>query len=278
MKFILTQTLLLALLSTSLLAQEKKEFGRKIAEFKVDQLDLISIDTQDHLFISNSSGDIYQFSPEGKELNLFSPPNQGRLNQLEAAWSVNIFSFSSDLQEYRILDRFLNPLAKGNFTASNILLAKAATLGNNNVVWVWDESDLSLKSIDYLRNIQIQSQPLSLVLRETSLNVSEIREYKNRLFMTIPDSGIFIFDNQGNLIKKINLQDREHLAFYKDFLVWVQGDTLMGLSLSTQSQFEICASPERGLEQVKVGQEYIAFTKSNTVFTYQIPPWLKEMK
>lgn len=278
MKMILRSIFFFFLAASPLLAQEKKVFGDPISEIKVEYLDLISLDTQDHIFISNTSGDIYQFSPNGKEINLFSPPNQGRLNQLEASWSVNIFSFSTDLQQYRILDRFLNPLSESNFAVYETLLAKAATLGNNNIIWVWDESDLSLKTIDYLRNITVQVQPLPLILRESSLEVTEIREYKNRLFMTIPDAGVFIFDNQGNLIKKINLKNRERLSFFKDFLIWVQNDTLVGLSLPTQAIIEICPAPEQGLEFVKVGQEHIVFQKKNSVLVYELPSWMKALK
>lgn len=278
MKLALGFILLILLASSPLYAQEKKVFGPPVSEITVDYLDLISMDTQDHIFVSNTSGDIYQYSPSGKELNLFSPPNQGRLTQLEASWSVNIFSFSTDLQEYRILDRFLNPLSESNFTTSDIILAKAATLGNNNIIWVWDESDLSLKTIDYLRKITIQTQPLPLILRETSLEVTEIREYKNRLFMTIPDAGVFIFDNQGNLIKKVGLKDRDRLSFFKDFLLWIQEDTLMGLSLSTLAMFKICPAPEQGLGYVKVGQEHIVFQKNNSVLVYALPNWLKALK
>jgi hypothetical protein len=195
-----------------LLAQQN-QFGNPVAEIQLEYLDLASFDTKDQLFISSTSGDIYQFDRSGKGINLYSPERQGRLNQLEAAWTVNIFSFSSDLQEYRILDRFLNPLAENGFLLADINLAKAASLGNNNIVWVWDESDLSLKSLDYIRNTIVQSQPLNLILNSDDLEVLEIREFKNRLFMNIPNAGIFIFDNQGNLIQKIAIKSILKLCY-----------------------------------------------------------------
>src|SRR5690606_15247071 len=126
---------------------------------------------------SNTSGDIYLFDRRGKHVNNFSPTRQGRLQQLEASWTVNIFSFSSDLQEYRILDRFLNPIAENSFQLSEITLPRASSLGNNNVIWVWDESDLSIKSLDYLRNTILQDQPLNLILGAEDLRISEVREF-----------------------------------------------------------------------------------------------------
>src|SRR5690606_28204360 len=215
--------LLITFVPLMAIAQGERKLGIPLAEISLENLDLISFDTKDQLFASTIAGDIYLFSQDGKQLNLFSPARQGRLNQLEAGWTVNIFSFSADLQEYRILDRFLNPLAEKGFSLSDINLVKAATLGNNNVVWVWDESDLSLKSLDYLRNLIIQFQPLNLILNSEELNVSEIREFKNHLFMNVPSSGIFIFDNQGNLIKKIEVKGIIKLCYYNEHLLWIQG-------------------------------------------------------
>lgn len=204
-------------------------------------------------------------SAKKKQLNLFSPARQGRLNQLEAGWTVNIFSFSADLQEYRILDRFLNPLAEKGFLLADINLAKAATLGNNNVVWVWDESDLNLKSLDYLRNQIIQSQPLNLILESNDLTVSEIREFKNRLFMNVPETGVFIFDNQGNLMRKIEVKGINKLCYYNEHLLWIANDKLMAISLSTDETLTLAKleSPEGIYLQIGQKKTSCDFKKQN---------------
>ena len=95
------------LLPLRLFAQEAV-LSSPIADWEVNQLSLVSFDTKDQIFASNIQGDIFLFDSKGTQKNYFSPPRQGQLHQLEAAWTVNIFTFSSDLQQYRILDRFLN--------------------------------------------------------------------------------------------------------------------------------------------------------------------------
>ncbi len=102
------------------------------------------------------------------------------------------------------------------------------------VVWVWDESDLSLKTLDYLRNLVIQSQPLNLIVNSKDLEVIDVREFKNRLFMNILNEGIFIFDNQGNLIRKIKLMLTEKMCFYNEHLFWIENDFLMSMSIRSQ--------------------------------------------
>jgi len=271
----LSSLLIFSLISFFGFAQQNQKLGKPIAEILIKSIDLVSFDMKDQVFASNSAGDIYLFSAEGKQLNLFSPARQGRLNQLEAAWTVTIFSFSSDLQEYRVLDRFLNPLSESGFSLTDVNLAKAATFGNNNVVWVWDESDLSLKSLDYLRNLVIQSQPMNLILNSENLAVTEIREFKNRVFMNVPESGIFIFDNQGNLLEKMNVKTTQRLCFYKEHLIWMEQDTLMTTSLSTGKNEKIATIHVPDFHYLQVGQERLAIVSKDYLTLYPLPDWLK---
>ncbi|RAI89255.1 hypothetical protein [Algoriphagus yeomjeoni] len=259
-------------------AQTDVKLGIPLAEISLQNLDLISFDTKDQLFASTTSGDIYLFSADGKQLNLFSPARQGRLNQLEAAWTVNIFSFSSDLQEYRILDRFLNPLAEKGFFLADINLAKAATLGNNNMVWVWDESDLNLKLLDFRRNQIIQSQPLNLILESNDLSVTEIREFKNRLFMNVPETGVFIFDNQGNLMRKIQIKGINKLCYYNEHLLWIADNKLVAISLTSNETKTLAELESPGGIYLQIGQERLAVVFKDKVILYATPDWLKVLK
>jgi hypothetical protein len=264
--------------SSSLFSQEVLVFENPIAEISLGSLDLVSLDTRDQIFASTASGDVFLFDKSGKQLNLFSPPRQARIQQLEASWTVNIFTFSSDLQEYRVMDRFLNPIAENSLLLDNIILPKAATLGNNNVIWVWDESDLSLKSIDYLRKLILQSQPLNLILDTEDLRVTEIREFKNRLFMNAPGSGIFIFDNQGNFLKKVAIQIEQRLCFYKEHLFWIEGTSLKMYSLATMAIFDLGKLPAADIESVQIGQEILAFMVKDGIKVYSLPEGLRRLK
>lgn len=265
-------------LSRSLFAQEILVYENPISEIPVKSLDLVSLDTRDQIFASSATGDIFLFDKSGKQLNLFSPHRQARIQQLEASWTVNIFTFSSDLQEYRVMDRFLNPIAENSFLLNEIILPKAATLGNNNIIWVWDESDLSLKSLDYLRNLILQSQPLNLILDSEDLRVTEIREFKNRLFMNAPASGIFIFDNQGNFLKKVDVLIEQRLCFYKEHLFWIEGQSLKMYSLASKAIFDLGKLPSPDIESVQIGQGIMAFRAKDEIKVYSLPEGLKRLK
>lgn len=259
-------------------AQEKISWATPKAILTIGQSDLISLDSRDQIYISSQTGDIFLFDQKGNQINLFSPPRQGKLQQLEAAWTVNIFSFSADLQEYRILDRFLNPLSENTFLLNDITLPKAATLGNNNIIWVWDESDLSLKSLNYLQQQIIQSQPLNLILDSPTLNVREIREIKNLLYLNIPDSGIFIFDNQGNFIQKLTIQVDQKLTFYKERIFWLEENTLKSISLPTLEVSDHGNVALAKAKSIQIGQEILVFQTDSELQIFDLPQELKNLK
>ncbi|WP_026945352.1 hypothetical protein [Algoriphagus marincola] len=249
-----------------------------LAEIEINGLDQVSMDNQDQIFISSRQGDLYLYDSKGNRLNYFSPPRQGRINQLEAAWTVNIFTFSEDLQEYRVLDRFLNPIAEHNFFDASINLAKAATFGNNNIVWVWDESDLSLKRMDYLRNLVLDAQPLPLLTDSKNLNILEMREFKNRLFVLAPEEGVFVFDNQGNLIRQINLKQIPNLCLYKDYLLWIENNYLNTYCLSTKAIFKLFEVKDSKASKVVVGNTKLLLVEGDKVKIYNMPTLLKNLK
>ncbi len=271
-------SLILMLLPFISYCQIKDDLGLATSEISIKNLDLVSLDNKDQIFASTISGDIYQFNPKGTQLNLFSPSRQGRLQQLEASWTVNIFSFSTDLQEYRILDRFLNLLTEYGFLQTDINLAKAATLGNNNIIWVWDESDLSLKILDYRRNIITQSQPLNLILNLDNLEVLEIREFKNRLFMNVKKEGIFVFDNQGNFIEKINLLTDQRLCFFNEHLLWLEENQIMAISLQNKEVSEIARVDNSNYKGIQLGQEYMGLVSTDRITIYPISEKIKSLK
>lgn len=207
------------------------------------RLDKVSLDNQGFIFLTDLEGNLYQYNKTGRLINNFSPHRQGRISQLEAAWTINIFTFSTDLQEYRILDRFINPVAENRIPLNLITLAKVATIGNNNIIWVFDEADLSLKQFDYIRNEVVQHQPLNLILDRSSLEITGMREYQNLLFINIKNEGIFILDNQGNLIKKIRALPTQGFGFLKNQLVFIENEKAIFMDIQSEKQ-DIFKLPE----------------------------------
>lgn len=244
------------------------EWGDPI-EIKIKNISQISLDNQGYLFVIDQEGNIFQYNSEGQYLNNFSPTRQGRTNQLEASWTVNIFTFSTDLQEYRILDRFLNPISENSIQQKGINLARAATLGNNNIIWIYDESDFRLNQFDHRRNQILQQQQLNLILTNSTLAVQEIKEYQNLVFLKITDEGVSILDNQANFIKTLASENGQRLSFWKKNLLSVVDTNLIMTNFLTGADKRYKIPQELIRHQALITHKVVIFYDNQSLKIYQ---------
>lgn len=247
---------------------QEKDWG-DYKEINFPRIDKVSMDNQGFIFLTDPEGNLYQYSKSGNVINNFSPHRQGRVSQLEAAWTINIFTFSSDLQEYRILDRFINPVAENRIPLNLITLAKVATIGNNNIIWVFDEADLSLKQFDFMRNEVVQHQPLNLILDRSSLEITDIREYQNLLFLNIKNEGIFILDNQGNLIKKLKAYPAKNFGFWKNTINFIEREEITSLDFQSEKQETFPLPDDFKAFGIFVNQQLVLLFDSSKIRIYQ---------
>lgn len=258
--------LLLTFISVQALCQN--ETWGNFVKIDFPRLDKLSLDNQGFVFLADLEGNLYQYDKNGKFINNFSPARQGSLSQLEAFWTVNIFTFSTDLQEYRILNRFIIPIAENQFPIELVGLAKMATLGNNNIIWVYDETDLSLKQFDYIRGRVIQNQPLNLILERSSLDIIDIKEYQNLLFLNIKNEGVFVLDNQGNFIKRINAEPKQKLGFWKSNLVYLRDKKIVLVDFQSDEIEEFDLPNGFGPKAVLINQYNVLLFDGKQVWMY----------
>lgn len=194
-------------------------------------LDLMDTDNRGNLFTSNQNGIISQYDPKGDSINGYSPAFSSKLDRLETHWTANIFIYSSNLQKVEILDRFLYPISSNHLSDFGVHgIIPMATLGNNHTIWLYDESDLKLKKLNYRSNQLIQQQPLNIIFPDSALKLVKLWERNNLLFIQILDSGLSIFDNQANYIKTITLPGNLPVYIEGAYVYSLQGNHLLKIN------------------------------------------------
>jgi len=241
-----------------------------VTDIPMKGLEQVSLDNRGQIFYTTGDGSIYQLAPNGLPVNYYSPPRQASITQLEAGWTVNIFTFTKDLQRYEFFDRFLNPLMSRDMDRVDVGLASAATLGNNNTIWVFDESDFSLKKIDYNRQAILQDQPLNLVVNEQDWKVTDLKEAQNMVYLRVPDR-VYIFDNQGNYLKQISVPGQGPLSIWAGNIYWVSSGMLMVYQVNKGVKTEFMLPAEVDNHHVKVHGNLIVFYNSGQLLIYQNP-------
>lgn len=241
----------------------------KIFTIEKANISILDLDNSGKILLADSKGNLTQYDEKGDSVNYYSPTMQGKLSQLEARRSLNIFTFSYDLQRFEILDRFLNPLSSSSLRNPKLGNIKAASLGNNQKLWLYDETDFSLIQYDYQRNTVLQKQALNLIIDDPSLTVLEVTEYQNTVFINIKEKGIYLFDNQGNFIKSLPVLTEQKLSFHGNNLLTTSGDQLLITSYISKKQKAVSLP----LENVKlsVGANMILLYGPNKITAYKLP-------
>jgi len=199
----------------------------------------VSLDRNHHIYISDLDGNINKFNSVGDLLLNYSPQKIGKISLLEGWFSVRVFAFYQDYQEFLYLDRFLTPTPVYTITQDLVGFARVATLGNDDNIWILDDSDISLKKLD--KNVQflILNVQLNTVLKDPDHDINFMREYQNQLFINNANEGIMVFDNLGNYKYLIHEPGLKYFNFLNDEIYYYLDSTVIFHHLYTQKKRSI---------------------------------------
>ena len=241
-----------------------------VTSVEVEGLDHISLDNRGSLLYSDKGGNVFKLTGKGESGNNYSPSFQGRLHQLEAFWPSHIFLFSADLQLITLLDVFLSPITTFSIQNDHIDRIGTATLGSNQVVWIFDEIGLTLIQYDYVKDEIQQKQPLFNLLEMGNIEIAELLERQNLLFMNSRTQGVFIFDNQGNFIKRLAIDLEQKLSIHNDHLYYVAEDTIHQVNFVT-GQVRVLEPPPHYHNSILVNGEQVIFYSDSSIVIYEQP-------
>ena len=217
----------------------------KLWEVSIPATDKITTDNKGNIFVTDKQGYLFQFNAKGASLNHLSTSLSAPVTRLDAFRTVNIFLFSASLQRFEILDRFLNPITKKSMEEIGVLgWVSQATPGNNNSLWIYDETDLNLKKINLTNNELLQAQAINILTQKNNLEIIQLIERNNLLFLQLANDGIYIFDNQANFIEKIAILGNNAVVIDGEFIYSLFQDQLKKTNFLTK-ETEFITFPQR---------------------------------
>jgi hypothetical protein len=185
-----------------------------------------SVDRRGTLYVADHDNNLRQLTRDGQPLNTYSPTQPGHVAVIEA-WNQNsLLAFYDDRQQVLLLDRFLAPLAEIRLADYFDGTVRTATLAPDGLLWLLDESALTLREFDPQALRVVQSTPLDLIIGRSRPDFRFLRQYQNNLYLVDHTSGIFVFDNLGNYRKKLPFTGLDFVAFRGDELAYLAGGQL----------------------------------------------------
>ncbi len=180
-----------------------------------------SLDQRGTLYLADQDNNLRQLTRDGQPLNTYSPAQPGHIAVMEA-WNQNsLLVFYDDRQQVLLLDRFLAPLSEIRLADYFDGTVRTATLAPDGLLWLLDESALTLREFDPQALRVVQSTPLDLIIGHSRPDFRFLRQYQNNVYLVDHTSGIFVFDNLGNYRKKLPFTGLDFITFRGDELVYL---------------------------------------------------------
>jgi hypothetical protein len=230
-----------------------------------DEINAFSQDRSGNIFISFKEGGITKYSPALDSIISYSPTKLGDITLLEAWHGFQIFSFYEDFQEYVLLDRFLTRDTRYPLSQSSSNYVDICTISSDQNLWVFEENQLRLAKINLnIREIEVEI-PLEFIINANDHNIAYLREYQNLVFLVDNISGIYVFDNLGNYLRKINGSGINYCAFYKDDIYYLADNKIYINNLYKEGHQTIDLAPGQYRGVLPLGSNSLLIIKQHSL-------------
>ncbi|GAB5539725.1 MAG: hypothetical protein Salg2KO_18280 [Salibacteraceae bacterium] len=215
----------------------------KMTQCKLDQINNI---------YCVKNGELIKYDSFGKELSRFSDKLIGDDVHIDVTNPMKVLVYSPDQMTLITLDSRLGEMNERiNFFKEGFEQITLAATSHSNGMWVYDPINFQIIRLGERLAEDRRSLNLAQLLR-VKLFPTDLIEINNRVFLTDPEHGVFLFDVFGNYIKKIPILGVEHLMVSDDRLFFIEGGSLKAMRVKDSS-----------IEEVEVRLKHTAFISIN---------------
>lgn len=226
-----------------------------------------SVDRLNHIYTADKKGNLNQYN-NTQLVQTYSPQQTGNITLVEAWNPLKIFVFYADFQEYVFLDRFLS--ASQRFQAPELSrFSGLMTLSNDNNLWIIDYINFGLKKFNINFGDYTINTPFDLILDPDKYEITFIREYQNLVFISDKNSGILVFDNLGNYLKKFEAEDVDYFSFKGEDLYFISGNDLIKVNIYSGEKSSL-PLPKKALFAFLLDDNRLALISENMLTSYKI--------
>lgn len=203
---------------------ETLQIEAPLAYFTTDKLQQV--------YIVTPQNEVIKYDKRGKEVFRYNNNRLGHLAKVDVTNPFNILLYYPDYLKVITLDRTLSPVGEFNLIDLGVTNVKAIGLSNDNNIWLFDDLGFRLKKVDQFGKVLLESGDLSLLLNRGFVP-NHIVERNNMVYVNVPDTGVFIFDNFGRYLSMIELKEVEEFQVIDDQLVFLRQGIISVLGTKT---------------------------------------------
>ncbi len=178
--------------------------------------------------------------------------------------SVNGFKtilFSPDFGKIIQLDNRLREIdIIDAYNLGTYIITCVGTSYNNNFLWLFDSGSQRLVKVDKDHTPVYTSNTLSLLVGK-KINPRQIVESGILLYLVDFKNGVYVFDNQGNYIKNIPIENARNLKVIDSKIYYTKDNCIYSYDNLTFSETRYTETPD--LKNIQIGKTIICGVNSD---------------
>jgi len=211
-----------------------------------------------------SNGQLPSFSQSIKSV--------GEIEQILPINALKTLLFSETQQQLCFIDNTLSIngscIDLEKFNIQNALLC--ATSSRPNLIYVYDQINSSLFLIDINSKSIVQTIPNLEGVIGIPLEISELLEHNNNLFIKTKDNHVYELDMFLNFKQELALLHK-HLLFWKDYIVDFQNDEII-LNHLLSDKIKTIPLEDISAEVLKINGDSFYFSTAKKIMVYELIP------
>jgi hypothetical protein len=180
------------------------------------------------------------------------------INENTDVISVNGFKtilFSPDFGKIIQLDNRLRELdIIDAYNLGTYIITCVGSSYDNNYLWLFDAGSQRLIKLDKDQTPSFTSNTLSMVIGK-KINPIQIFESGILLYLVDAKNGIFVFDNQGNYIKNIPMENAKNVKVMEDKIYYTKDNYIYSYDNLTFTETRYTETPD--LKNIQIGKTII---------------------
>ena len=216
-------------------------------------LDLF-INTSNDIFLLEK-GMLERFDAAGIFLQNYGSIYINERTQIISANGFKTILFSPDYGKIIQLDNRLKEIdIIDAFTLGTYIITCVGISYDNNFLWLWDAATQRLVKLNKDHNPVFTSNTLSLLVGK-NINPIQITEIGILLYVVDNKNGIFVFDNQGNYIKNIPIEETRNVKIMEGKIYYFKQNFIFSYDNLTFTETRYTKTP--GLKNIQIGKTII---------------------
>ena len=262
--------LLLALLIFCFLQTEAQVLDWK-RSFPVQKPIAVSADAQGNIYLSTRGGEIKKYSPQGVELQTYSPPSAAHFGVLDASSTLQVRAFNENTQTMVYLDRFLNPSSSFDFSSEWFNFITALCWSAGNTLWFVDAGKLELKRWRMETREVLLTLNLNQYIPERDPEIVTLKEHQHALYL-FGSRHLLVFDQLGNFEKQMPLPEWKSVAFSENEMILLRKDSLSFIHLHSGKERNLPLPEGKEYQHLAYSRGEIYLFSPDQVDVYKLKP------